>query len=164
MIKGLIIGVLIWGNFIFHPFHVSICDIKYDAPSRSLQITHRIFVDDLQSVWQEADGVAHLFGNEAQTEQLDSLLNHYIEEHFTVIINNKMQQIKYLGHEIEENVIWVYLEGVKVKRPQLIKVKNSILLEMFEDQTNFVHVNYLDKIKSLQLTPNNDTGEVAFDK
>lgn len=160
MIKGLVAALLLWGTGFSHPFHVSICDIDYDPSSRSLKITHRIFVDDLESVWQGTEGIQDIFMDASKSNQLDSLIQAYLKKNFSLVVNGKVQTNNYLGHETEGDVIWIYLEVVKVKKLQSIKVKNSILLDNFDDQTNFVHINYSGKVRSLQLTPNNPIGEV----
>ena len=34
--------------YLFHPFHVSICDVTYDSNDKHLKISVRLFADDLE--------------------------------------------------------------------------------------------------------------------
>ena len=40
--------VLILFQSVFHPFHVSVSDIKYKEDQKAIQISTRIFLDDLE--------------------------------------------------------------------------------------------------------------------
>jgi hypothetical protein len=50
-----------------------------------------------------------------------------------------------------------------VKKWKTIQVQNDIITEMFEDQSNLVHVTVRGEVHSLRLTKNNPTDKLTFD-
>lgn len=60
-------------------------------------------------------------------------------------------EVHYVGAEIEEDVMWCYLEIEKVKKLKQVKVSNSVLHEVWADQENMVHFRAFDKVKSARL-------------
>ena len=54
------------------------------------------------------------------------------------------------------------MEAIKVKKLKKIRVQNRILHELYDDQTNLVHVNNGNGIKSLKLDRGSDTDELVY--
>lgn len=147
-----------------HPFHVSVCEIEYRPTLRSLQITHRIFLDDLEQALQKETGKEDL----DILEETDSLAIHkgirdYLKENFAVSISGKTLPYQYLGGEIEEDVMWCYVEITGVAPFTEMTVTNRILTEIFDDQENLVHVRNKGTTRSLRLHKDKPTGQVQFD-
>jgi len=76
---------------------------------------------------------------------------------------NKAYQIMYVGAEIEQEVMWCYLEVEKVKKLKSIHIKNSILHEVWPDQENLIHFRAFNKVKSARLLNGEDTKEFSWD-
>ena len=66
-------------------------------------------------------------------------------------------ELNYIGAEIEEDVMWCYIEIEKVKRLKQVKVWNSILHEVWGDQENLVHFRAFDDVQSARLYKGEDT-------
>ena len=49
MQQYLICAVFFFGSMAIHPFHVSVCEIEFDQKTEALQITQRIFLDDIET-------------------------------------------------------------------------------------------------------------------
>ena len=71
-------------------------------------------------------------------------------------------EAKYLGRETEGEVTWCYSEIGDVPSISTVTVINTLLIEMFEDQTNMIHIKTNDQKKSMLLTRAKDRGTVAF--
>jgi len=138
--------------FFLHPVHVSVSEINYSEKDKALQITSRIFVDDLESCIRnvrkdpEMDLLAPKNGLTT-----DQLLNEYLTDHFKVKLDGKLQKIKLLGHEMEDVAIICYIEIENVKKVKSIEVFNDIIMEIHDDQSNLVHVTYKGPVKSARL-------------
>ena len=76
MLQKLIWSVLISAVLYWHPFHVSVTDIEHDAESKSIQVSHRIFLDDLEIGLKKYHKIEKLdtYAPESQ-ERLDSLIS-----------------------------------------------------------------------------------------
>jgi len=148
-----------------HPIHVSVTDIEHNEKNRSLEITSRIFIDDLELSVRSRTGKETLDllnpGNGLTTDQL---VKEYLDDHLRVTVDGKPARINYLAHEIDDAAMVCYLEIEGVKKLKKVAVMNSVIQETHADQSNLVHVTYLGAIKSLRLTRERPNGSLEFDK
>ena len=135
-----------------HPIHVSVSEINYSEKDKALQITSRIFIDDLelsirhQRKEPEMDLLAP---NNGLTTDL--LVSEYLKDHFKIKLDGKLQKMKLLGHEVEDVAIVCYIEIENVKKVKDIEVYNDIITETWDDQSNLVHVTFRGPVKSARL-------------
>lgn len=135
-----------------HPIHVSVSEINYSEKDKALQITSRIFIDDLELSIRnhrkepEMDLLAPKNGLTT-----DLLLSEYLKDHFKIKLDGKLQKMKLLGHEVEDVAIVCYIEIENVKKIKAIEVFNDIITETFDDQSNLVHVTFQGPVKSVRL-------------
>jgi len=147
-----------------HPMHISICEIEYDEERKALEITQRIFLDDLESGIRierknpELDLLKP--GNNLST---DDLVKEYLQKHLKIYIENREMTYEYIGHEIDGFALYSYVQVLKVKKVEAIKVVNDILLSLFDDQVNIVHIAVGEEIKSLKLYKGVSTGTLTFE-
>lgn len=157
------IFLLIWGwKVIFHPFYISLTEIRYKADQKSLEIEQKIFWDDLEVALSKYYGQKVNFLQAADKAELDRMIREYLLAHNQININGQVVVLEYLGYEIEEDAAWFYLEAKKVPPPRTVGIKSTLLFEHFEGQQNIINF-YLDKKpKSLILVKGKETGELRF--
>jgi hypothetical protein len=159
MIYTLLYSLVLW----IHPIHISVTEINYNEKSKSLQITSRIFVDELelgvraQRKEPELDLLEP--GNGVTTEQL---IKNYLTAHFKIKIDGKPAKLNFLGHEKEDLSIVSYIEIENVKKLKTIEIFNDIITEIHDDQSNLVHVTYKAPVKSVRLTRGTTTEVFTF--
>ena len=136
-----------------HPVHISVTEINYSEKDKALQMTSRIFIDDLElSIRRDIqDENLDLLkpGNGRTTDQLVSA---YLAKHIKVKVDGKQVQQKYLGSEIEDVAIICYIEIPSIKKLKTVETRIDVIQETHADQSNLVHVTYKEKLKSLRLT------------
>lgn len=143
--------LFIWYFLLVHPFHVSVYEIVYNEESEALQISCRIFLDDLEQALRKENG------NEDLDIVEDSLLAHttnrlYMRKNFKLTVNGSPKEYNYLGGETENDVMWCYLEIENLKELKKIELKNTMLTETFEDQQNMIHFKIPGDKRSFILT------------
>lgn len=146
--------------FSAHPIHVSVTEIALDEKERELEIIARIFIDDLETSIRKANDQPELKLLGSSTDQL---VWKYLESRFRISLDGRMQQVKYLGHEIDGDAILCYIQVSNVKKLKEIEVMNSMITELYDDQSNLVHVTVNEKVKSLRLMRDNPSGKITFD-
>jgi len=152
MPKFLFIAIAAFTSLV-HPLHVSVCEIEFDEKNKSLEIVQRIFIDDLEEEMRKRLNQPNLDITEPQQgESTDELLKAYLAQKLSIQVNDKDKAFQYLGHEIEGDAFYCYLEVEKVKKLKSIKVINHILIDHFDDQTNIVHVKVSGKNRSMKLS------------
>ena len=138
--------------FFFHPIHISVTEFNYSDKDKALQITSRIFIDDLELAIRQNRKEEELDivkpKNGLTTEQL---VKEYLLHHFKVKLDGKAQKINFLGMETEDVAFVCYLEIENVKKIKRVEVFNDVITEIHNDQSNLVHITYKSPIKSARL-------------
>lgn len=154
--------LLVW---FLHPVHVSVTEIEYSEKNKSLQITSRIFIDDLELSIQKKLNQESLDllvpKNGLTTNQLVSA---YLNEHFKIKLDGKQAKINYITHEIEDLAIICYLEIENVKKIKTLEVTDTVIQETHADQSNLVHITYKGPVKSFRLVRDKPTEALQFAK
>ncbi|MEQ8811807.1 MAG: hypothetical protein RIE59_22250 [Imperialibacter sp.] len=150
-------------TWLAHPFHVSVCDVEFNDKTKALEISQRIFLDDLEEALRKKSGWTTLdVVNPSDKKRFDALMKEFVIENLSIEINNKPVKLSYLGHETESDAIWCYLEVTGVNNLTTIGVENSVLIDTFPDQVNLVHVKKEGKIRSLKLYRDNIKGSIDY--
>lgn len=147
---------------VFHPFHVSVCEITHKPEKQKLEIIYKIFLDDLEitlnAAFQER---LDLFKLE-EPEKTNELIEKYLRKHFYIKLDGKKAAIDYIGSESDGDSMWIYLEVDKVKKLKDIEIYNALLFETYDDQVNLVHVRTSGKNRSLKMNAKKDRGKLSF--
>ncbi len=147
----------------FHPIHLSITEIEHNEKSKALQMTMRIFIDDLETSVRNQIGDEELDLLEpGKGRTTDDLVKAYLADRLKVKVDKKLTKPNYLGHEIEGPAMICYIEIENIKKFTSIEVTNKVILETHDDQSNLVNVNWKGKVKTLRLTNDEPTGAVTF--
>ena len=148
-----------------HPLHISVTEIEYNDKVKALQITSRIFIDDLESAIRAEKNLPSLdILNPANELKTKDLVQEYLSHHFKIKLDGKEQKMNFLGYE-EENIAFVcYIEIENIIDFKILEVENSIITEMFSDQSNLVHVTYNGPIKSARLMKDKPIEKFTFEK
>lgn len=147
-----------------HPLHVSVTEIKFDAKDKELEITTRIFLDDLEeAIRLERKQPTLDITQPGSGLSTDQLLVEYLAKKLTIKVDGKAVKITFLGHEIEGDVVIVYAYAPGVKKIKGIEVTHTTITELYEDQSNLVHVTKEEKTKSLRLMRSLPTDKLQFD-
>ena len=137
---------------VFHPFHVSVTDIEHDAQSQAVQISQRIFIDDLEQGLKAFHNMERVDTfNPEDTDELDSLIGAYLTEKVFFRLDDKDYDFNYLGSEVEGDARWCYYEIEGVNSVSKAEITNITLMEQFDDQQNIVHFKSNDLLKSYKL-------------
>ena len=162
MLFNYIFSVLLFAKIAFHPFFISLTEIRYNPKEKSLEISQKIFRDDLENALtgQYKSKVNFLApGNKAE---LEKKIKKYILENNDISINGEKLVLYYLGYELEEEAIWFYLEAQKVPFPKTADIRNSILHKNFDTQQNIINFYLGKNPKSLILLNGKDQGLISF--
>ena len=146
---------------VLHPFHISICEIEHNEDEKSLQITSRIFQDDFELALKQSGKADEFFKNTSEQEA-EKVLQDFFNEHLQLSLESEPLEHKLLGFEIEENVVWSYLEIENVNAMEQVSVQYSVLIDTFNDQINLAHIRYRDQVKSLKFQLGQLSGTTAF--
>lgn len=146
-----------------HPLHVSVTEIEMNDPEKRLQIMMRVFMDDLEVTLRKEFRYPELDILDPKEATLNQMMGAYLGSHFKISLDNKPQTIKYLGHEQEGDAFIFFIEVANVKKWKTIQVQNDIIMDVYHDQSNLVHVTVKETVRSLRLTRNIPVDKLTFD-
>jgi len=145
--------------FSVHKFYMAIYQINYAPEKKMLQITSRIFVDDLNKALEKKYSKKLYLGSEKESDEELILLKKYLAENFSIKINGKPQTINFLSKELDGDVLLCYSNVREVSKINSIEIYNRVLIDSYPEQQNVTHVTVLGVKKSILFT-NSLTKEV----
>ena len=148
---------------VFHPVHVSVNEINYSVKDKAIQITSRIFADDLEAAirLERKDPALNLL-EPKNGHTTDELLAEYLSAHFRMKLEGKSCKTRLLGHEVDEMAVVCYIEIAGVKKIKTLDVFNDVITELYGDQSNIIHVTYQGPVKSVRLTAEEREKQFTF--
>jgi hypothetical protein len=145
-----------------HPFHVSVCEINHNADKQRIEIIHKIFWDDLEAGLTKMTGEFVNVSSPENPDELQKLISEYINRRVSISLDGKKREVTFIGSELEEDAVWCYLEIENIPAFQSIEIQNSILMEIFDDQMNLIHVENKGKLKSLRFNQRKFVDSLTF--
>lgn len=144
--------------------HLSVTEIQYSEKDKAIQITSRIFIDDLElSIRNKLKQPSLDILEPKNGMTLDQMAADYLSEHLKIKLDGKPRVIKLLGHEIEDVAVIFYIEVENVKKIKTLEVQNDVIMETHDDQSNLVHVTYKGPVKSVRLLREKPSEVFKFD-
>ena len=163
--RKLILGVLLislTSSRQAHDFHASITQMVYNQKEKTFEISIRIFTDDFEKALSAASNTKIQL---AANEKTDALIEKYIQSHFGYVNPQKQSvPIKYIGHEIEADANWLYLEMPYTESLTGGTLKQNALMELFDDQVNMINIQYQSQKKTFVFRKDQSSQAVRFDK
>lgn len=145
-------------SFTVHKFYIAIYQINYVTDKKRLEITSRIFVDDLNAALFKNYKIKTHIGESTETQEDIDLMNQYLLEHFKIKVNGNPKNIQFISKEMENNVVIGYYKIVDVAVIKTLSIQNTSLMEVYSDQQNIIQTNLNGKKQSLLLTLENPNG------
>lgn len=144
--------------FAVHKFYVSIYQINFVPQKKMIQITSRIFIDDMNDALEKKYHKKTYVGTDRETEDDVVLMKKYLADKFTLKLNGTPKPMIFLSKEVEANVIVSYFSIKEVSKINSLFIENSALLEVNEEQQNIIQANISGEKQSLLLTSDNFKG------
>jgi hypothetical protein len=135
----------------FHPFYVSVTEINHNAENHTLEISCKMFAEDLEEILRTNYKSPVSLGATKDKGRLDQLIPDYINKHLAITVDGKPVKLTYIGFEKDKESAYCYLQVDDVKAIKKINISNSILYDFNEGEINIVHVMVGGKRHSTKL-------------
>jgi hypothetical protein len=158
------IGILFcsFSAFEVHKFYMAIFQVNYAPEKKMLQITSRIFIDDLNLALEKKYGKKTNLGLEKETVEDLNLLKKYFTENLVFKVNGQLKPLTFLSKEVEGDVLICYCRVSDVAKLQSAEITNTVLTHWNSEQQNILHFNAFGEKKSLLFTASNKTEVLKF--
>src|SRR6478735_1800218 len=130
MKKGIVVALLLFVSFLIssfevHKFYMAIYQINYAPEKKMLQITSRIFVDDLDKALEKKYKKKFFLGTENESAESVELLKKYLSDNFAIKVNGQSKPMNLLSKEMDGDVLVCYLSIKDVSKIKSIEIFNS---------------------------------------
>jgi hypothetical protein len=143
---------------VIHPFFVSVIEINHNAKDATVEISVRVFTEDFEKTLQKRTTARLDVINPPNNIFLDKQIGIYLTEKIKIKVNGQPVILNYLGHEVQKESVWSYLEVSKVTNVKKLEIDCSLLYDFEKSQSNIIHVKNGTAEKSYKLDyPKNNT-------
>ena len=148
-----------------HKFYLSVTQLNYSEKEHSLQMTSRLFIDDLNSLMLKRYNIDAHFETKDQHPMAMQYLELYFQKKFKLFINGKSLEYRILGQKRDTDVVVFFIEatGVYLTDVQELEVYNALLTDLFDEQQNVVHLKINNQKKSFLLMKDKPSGLLKLD-
>lgn len=126
-----------------HPIHVSVCNV--DINDTECTVSVKLFKDDF------ALALKNNYQTDVDMEKADEnsnsqFISKYINNCLQIELNKtRLLKLVYTSSEINEDAIWVHFSTGKIENISHIRIRNILMLDLWDDQTNLLIMNLKGK-------------------
>jgi hypothetical protein len=137
---------------VLHPLYISVTEINHNATDKNLEISCKIFADDLEKTIGSVYNKKVDLANPSNKAEAEKLVTGYIKSHLLIKLDGKPVTLEYVGYENENEAVWSYFQVPNTANaPKKIEITNSILFETYDKEINLMHVSVGGNRKSTRL-------------
>jgi hypothetical protein len=145
-----------------HPFYLSMTELAYNETQQSLEISVRIFSDDLErALRKQCNCNVDLLNIENQSVNTVHL-QQYINSHLQIKSQGKLVKLEWVGFEHEQESTWIYLEAKHIAKGNKLLIYNDLLYEILDAQVNLVRFKTKEIDRTWQLVKPNTNVEIFW--
>lgn len=119
-----------------HKFYASLAQVEYDAGAGRVEVSMRVFADDLElALTRRAGAPVRL----ERAKERDRLVIEYLREKFELKNRaGERKELRLVGVEVEREVAWLYFEADMPEGLKGARLRDEVLFELFAKQVNVV--------------------------
>ncbi len=145
-------SVLLMSFTVLHKFYLSVSEITYSDSDEKLRVVSRIFIDDLDAVLLERYDVDSKLTTKFEHKMADFYLEKYIREKLVIKANDSILEYRILGKKVNNDQLVFFIEAnLHIESLDSLFVQNEMMMDLFEEQQNIVHIFLKGKKKSFML-------------
>src|SRR5215218_4074952 len=93
-----------------HPLYVSVTEINHNAGEKSLEISVKVFSEDLQQVIEKNNKVQLDLTAEKDKAKTGQYITAYFNNNLSLIVDGRSVALSYVGFEVEKESAFCYFE------------------------------------------------------
>ena len=145
-----------------HPYYVSVIDIHHNKKDKNLEISIKAFTDDFEKTINQKYHTQLDLLQPTHNKNLNDLVIDYVKRHLKLTVNGKVENLVYLGYEIEKESIHTYWEVRNIQDFKSLDVWQNFLYERAAEQFNIFNISTESDTQSFRLTNPETTYSLHF--
>jgi len=125
-----------------HEFHLSNSTINYNTEKNAIQVSMRMFIDDLELALEPVAGDSLQICTRKEDRKAEDHIYSYILDHLVIEAEGEVLSPVFIGKEPSDDLaaVWCYLEFENVASLSTISITNTIMIELYDDQKNMTNI------------------------
>ncbi len=158
----------IFAGLNLHPVHVSVANLEWVQDESKFTVSFKLFKDDFQHIINSTYNTnIDLFATDAEKQAMEvsAHIAAYVNKHFILDIKDKPLVVhKPEKIKINDDSIWLYFSlsypGKNI--PENAIIKNSLMMDLFDDQTNLLILATPEGERGFRFNTKNKSTTVKF--
>ncbi|MFA6126928.1 MAG: DUF6702 family protein [Bacteroidales bacterium] len=128
-------GLLAYG----HPLHLTFSNLEFNTKNSRWLLTIKVFSDDFATDVRLATDSETAIDKKSKSPETESLLKKWLANRLLISFDSKPVEIntwKFDGIRVKEDATWLTFSFTAPMPGSEIKIKNSLLLDLYSDQKN----------------------------
>ena len=143
-------------------FYVSVTRVKWNVEEARLDVSVRIFTDDLEEAVMAEGGPRLRLWTAQAREDRDRHVSAYLLSRLAFRVNGQERELTWAGMEDALDATSCLVQITNVDRVASIEVENRILIDMFDTQANVMRFEVGGERKFVNLSKGTVKGTVRF--
>lgn len=157
--SAILLSILLFGFMVpKHEFYVTITDLI--VSNDTLQVAIKVFTHDFEEVIKEEGGEFVFLDQSTNQDIAFRKIKNYCAEHLQLANPSNVYDLKWVGHEYDDDVTWIYAYTILDPDSKMLFVKNTLFSSKFHNQSNMIHLSKDGTVQSELCT--SDRPEVRF--
>ena len=145
-----------------HKFYVSTTKIEFVKEEKVIQIITKIFTEDIEQALQARYSPSISLDSKKETKIDEDFLLRYILQKLKIKVNGKPVALNYIGKKYDIDIAELFFEVENISELNSIEIENKVLIDMFPEQQNIIHLKTPKNRRSLILDKENPKGVLNF--
>jgi uncharacterized protein YlxP (DUF503 family) len=147
-----------------HKYYVSIAEMEYDKANKRIKVSLKVTAHDFEHVLEDKFDKRIHIEQYNDSSQVMLYAQEYLEKSIKVYSADKPCVFNYIGKEVTlREDLYFYFSFTNVQDPSTIKIVNTLLFSLSNQQQNIVHYKYNNQTKSVTLLPAQSEAQISFD-
>lgn len=154
LILQLLLLISVSQTDVCHPVHVSVTTVEFNADKQVFDIQFKFFTDDFCAIVFNK-GIPGDVDSLLQVDNREEKIYEYINTHFMLSANrdkSSKNRLKFVGINRVDDSVFLRYEQKAQRKMDNITISNTLLTDLFMDQTNLLIFSYKDIQKGHQFT------------
>ena len=147
--------ISLWLNIIFattiyfahtgvkdHPIYLSSTEVSYKPKTKILEISVKVFSDDFEKILSDIHKEKIEIGTDREHPKVQEYIMAYLSKNLKITADQKRLDYRFVGREPGEKsdmfAYYIYLEVKNTAPFKTLYVENSMFVEEFTNQLNFI--------------------------
>ncbi len=130
---------------LFHPVHISLINLDL-SDDKTIAFSIKLFKDDFAKILNRQNNTHITFTENTEKNDVEAVVVKYVCNHFNIKGVGDILDCELTGIKVNDASVWLYFNMKRtIQKIKTIEISNSLMTDLYQDQTNLFIMNYKGK-------------------